>query len=130
MSGWNNSRRICIPKNRIPYKESGSGITSAAPIEFRTGVVCPIRAAAQDFKGLPIVKIPGNGTATNGNTAQIVPVITGHGELAANGRDAVPVILAHILPRRPQVAGLDFQRHFYACPSENCPSPGRVVIKR
>ncbi len=30
MSVWNNIGKVCIPKNRIPYKESGSGITSAA----------------------------------------------------------------------------------------------------
>lgn len=38
MSGWNNIRKVCILKNRIPYKESGSGITSAA-IKYTTSPV-------------------------------------------------------------------------------------------
>ena len=86
---------------------------AAGPVELGTGVVRPVRTAAQDFQGQPIIQIPGNGTATNGDAAQVVPVITGHGELTAYGRDAVPVIPAHILPRGPQVAGLDFQWHFH-----------------
>ena len=86
---------------------------AAGTVELGTGVACPVGAAAQDFKGQPIVQIPGNGTATDGNAAQTVPIIAGHGKFTAHGWDAVPVIPAHIVPCGPQVAWLDVQWHFH-----------------
>ena len=85
---------------------------AAGSVELGTGVVSPIRAAAQDLKGQPVIQIPGNGPATDSDAAQAVPIIAGHGKFTAHGRDTVPVIPAYIVPRRPQVAGLDVQRQF------------------
>ena len=81
-------------------------------VELGTGVVSPIRSAAQDLKGQPVIQIPGNGPATDSDAAQAAPIIAGHGKFTAHGRDTVPVIPAYIVPRRPQVAGLDVQRQF------------------
>jgi hypothetical protein len=78
----------------IPHGESD---TAASTVEFGTGVVCPICAATQNFKGRSIVQIPGNRSATNSDAAQGIAFITGQGKLAANGRDAVPMMLPYKL---------------------------------
>ena len=85
---------------------------TAGTVELGTGVACPVCAAAQDLKRQAIIQIPGNGTATNGDAAQTVPIIAGHGKFTAHGWDAVPVIPAHIVPCGPQVAGLMFNGIF------------------
>jgi hypothetical protein len=79
----------------------GKSDTAASTVEFGTGIVCPICATAQNFKGRSIVQIPGNRSATNSDAAQGIALITGKGELAANRRDAVPMVLPYKLLRRP-----------------------------
>ena len=74
---------------------------AAGPVELRTGVACPVCATAQNLKRQSVIQIPGNGTATNGDAAQTVLIIAGHGKFAAHGWDAVPVIPAYIFFRGP-----------------------------
>ena len=77
-----------------------------------TAVVCLlVKGSAAQGNGTQTQS--SDGTATDGNAAQTVPIIAGHGKFTAHGWDAVPVIPAHIVPCGPQVAWLDVQWHFH-----------------
>ena len=60
------------------------------------------REVIRDIDGATgVIQITGDWTATDGNAAQTVPIIAGHGKFAAYGWDAVPVIPAYIFLRGP-----------------------------